>query len=94
MEFGLIELFALVVFVLNSAVSVFLARRIDLDKIQKVSQIIIVWLIPIVAAIGLWLLNRSHDEKRGVEPKVFGGGSSDDGSIGTGEGRGAPGEGD
>ena len=94
MQLGLLEIFVSIVFVLNTAVSVFLARRIDLDKTQKVSQIVIVWLIPVVAAIGLWLLNRSHDVKVGAEPKAFGGGTSDDGSIATGEGRGGLGGGD
>lgn len=85
MQLGLLEIFVLIVFVLNIAVSVFLAGRIDLDKTQKIFQIAIVWIIPIVAAIGLWLLNRSHDEKVGAEPKAFGGGANDGGGIGPGE---------
>ena len=87
MHLGIFEIFILTVILLNITVSIFLVRRSDLDTIQKVSQIIIVWLIPIVAAIGLWLLNRNHDDKKEtVESKAFGGGAYDRGGIGPGEG--------
>ena len=72
MDLGIVVLIAVL---LNIAASVFLARRKDLDKTQKTFQIVIVWLIPFLAAIGLWLLNRSHDDKTGAEPKAFGGGN-------------------
>lgn len=37
---------------LHIGISVFIARRDDLNLSQKVLQILIVWLIPFVAAIG------------------------------------------
>ena len=91
MDLGVVEIVVLIAVLLNIAVSVFLARRKDLDKSQKASQIVIVWLFPFVAAIGLWLLNRSHDDKNGAEPKEFGEGAYDRGGIGPGEGGGAGG---
>ena len=91
MDLGIVEIVVLIAVLLNIAASVFLARRKDLDKTQKTIQIVIVWLIPFLAAIGLWLLNRSHDDKIGAEPKAFGGGDYDRGGIGPGEGGGAGG---
>ena len=91
MHLGIFEIFILIAVLLNIAVSIFLVRRSDIDTTQKVSQIIIVWLIPIAAAIGLWRLNRSHEDKVGAEPKAFGGGDYDRGGIGPGEGGGAGG---
>jgi hypothetical protein len=46
---------------LNLYVSIFISRRDDLIKFQKIAQIIIVWLIPIIAAVGLWLFHRNSD---------------------------------
>ncbi|KKD61698.1 hypothetical protein RN22_04455 [Grimontia sp. AD028] len=70
----------LVLSVLNIVVSIFIARRDDLDRFQKSAQIIIVWFIPFIAAIGLWLFHRSNDDdSSGGGP--IGGGSSD--SIGV-----------
>lgn len=65
---------------LNVFVSVYLARRSDLESSQKIAQIVIVWVVPYIAAIGLWLFNRSHDEIE-LNQKPFGGGAND--SIGT-----------
>ena len=64
---------------LNILVSIFIARRADLDSFQKGAQVTMVWLIPFIAAVGLWLFHRSIDDKRrGVGP--IGGGPND--SIG------------
>jgi hypothetical protein len=51
-----------ILIVLNIAVSIFLIRRDDLEKFQKIAQIIVVWLIPFIGAIGLWIFNRSQDD--------------------------------
>ena len=68
-----------VLVLLNSYVSIFLLRRDDLESIQKVLQIVIVWLIPLIAAIGLWLFLRSQDDNDSNKPGTgaFGGGSND-----------------
>lgn len=89
MHFEFIEIIALSIVLLNIVVTIFLVVRKDLERTQKIFQIIIVWLLPYIGAIGLWLFNRSHDKETGVEPKPFGGGSSDGGSIAAGEGGGA-----
>jgi hypothetical protein len=61
MEFKIWYLVVGIAILLNIVVSIFLARRDDLETFQKGAQIFIVWLIPFFAAIGLWLLNRSQD---------------------------------
>ncbi len=66
--------------ILNILVSVYLFNRIDLDPMQKIVQTILVWLVPVIAALALWLFNRSHDVKE-INKKPFGGGAND--SIGV-----------
>lgn len=66
--------------VLNLSVSILIVRRSDLDLIQKAAQIAMVWIIPVIAAIGLWLFHRSNDDNNpGGGP--IGGGPND--SIGV-----------
>jgi H+/gluconate symporter-like permease len=61
---------------LNIFVSIYIFRHESLDQFQKVGQTIIVWLIPFVGAIVLFLFLRSqNDEITRAKPK-FGGGSS------------------
>jgi hypothetical protein len=76
MEFKIWYLVVGIAILLNIVVSIFLARRDDLETFQKGAQIFIVWLIPFFAAIGLWLLNRSQDAPT-KKHKSFGGGSND-----------------
>ena len=66
-------------FVINIAVTVFLFKRDDLETFQKYAQSLFVWLIPLIGAIVMWRVNRSHDVnyKRNNE---LGGGAS---SLGT-----------
>ncbi|MEC7826482.1 MAG: hypothetical protein VYD12_18215 [Pseudomonadota bacterium] len=70
-----------ILFILNTSVSVFLMKRDDLNTFQKGAQMLLVWLVPFLAAIGVWLLNRSQDIQA-TRAKTFGGGVSD--SIGPG----------
>ena len=80
MKFEIWHIILLVAFILNVAVSIYISRRDSLDRFQKISQTVIVWLIPFIAAIGIWLFHRSdEDGSSGIGP--LGGGSSD--SIGT-----------
>tara|TARA_Y100000588_G_C13912933_1_gene777997 strand:- start:292 stop:588 length:297 start_codon:yes stop_codon:yes gene_type:complete len=65
---------------LNLVVSIYLAKRTDLEAFQKIAQIIIVWLIPVFAAVGLWLFHRSQDAPFSSS-KPLGGGSSDSSNI-------------
>jgi Mn2+/Fe2+ NRAMP family transporter len=61
MEFEIWYLVVGIAILLNIVVSIFLARRDDLETFQKGAQVFIVWLIPFFAAIGLWLFNRDSD---------------------------------
>lgn len=71
---------AAIAVILNLSITIFIARRDDMDRFQKAAQITIAWLIPILAAIGLWLFHRSNDDNSpGSGP--FGGGPRD--SIGV-----------
>ncbi|MCP4326666.1 MAG: hypothetical protein GY787_33535 [Alteromonadales bacterium] len=70
--------------VLNTLVSIFIGTRSDLNKTQKVLQIVLVWLIPIIASIGLWIINRSHDvPEQNRSSNEIGGGGSDSLSAGS-----------
>jgi len=73
----LFEIVLLVLCILNILVSIFLLARDDLEGDQKISQIVIVWIIPFLGGIGLLLFHRSQDLP--VKPKKgsFGGGPSD-----------------
>ncbi len=70
---------------LNVIVSVLLIKRDDLEVFQKVVQVILVWLIPFFAAVGLWLFYRSQDKPKSP-PKSFGGGTSSGTSTYNGSG--------
>ena len=77
-QFEIWYFFLIAVFLLNLYVSIFIAKRDDLEQFQKTAQIILVWLIPIIAAIGLWVFHRSNDnDSTGSGP--LGGGSNDSG---------------
>ncbi|GAA0860305.1 hypothetical protein [Aliiglaciecola litoralis] len=82
MEFEIWYVFIGIAIALNISVSVFLIRRDDLETFQKGAQILIVWLIPFFAAIGLWMLNRSQDVPAKAH-KSFGGGPQDSSGAGS-----------
>ena len=80
MEYLFISIGVLVI--LDFAVSLYISKRDDLEQPQKVAQIVIVWLIPYLGAIGLWLFNHSHDnDNNKPSGGSFGGGAQD--SIGV-----------
>ena len=81
MDVEILYVMLAVLIILNTSVSVFLMKRDDLDTFQKGAQMLLVWLVPFLAAIGVWLLNRSQDIQA-TRAKTFGGGVSD--SIGPG----------
>ena len=61
---------------LNIFVSVFLCKRDDLELVQKVAQVIIVWLVPVFGAIGLWWFHHGQDiDVRKASKPEFGGGT-------------------
>ncbi|MGF1770642.1 hypothetical protein L4D06_25170 [Enterovibrio makurazakiensis] len=71
---------ALVIF-LNTIVSFSISKRDDLDTIQKSLQILIVWLLPLIASIGFWLFHKNQDDDNKPSGCKFGGGPKD--SIGV-----------
>ena len=78
----LLIVLAVIYLILNILVSIFLARRDDLDSSQKGFQIVLVWLFPFVGAIGLWQFNKSQDVP--VKPhSEFGGGYQDSSNAGS-----------
>ncbi|HDZ34236.1 MAG TPA: hypothetical protein ENH67_15405 [Pseudoalteromonas sp.] len=62
MEFEIWYLVVGIAMLLNIVVSIFLVRRDDLETFQKGTQIFIVWLIPFVGALALWIFHRSQDD--------------------------------
>ncbi len=69
-------------FAISLAVSVFLAKRDDLDKVQKIAQIFLAWLIPYIAAIALWQFHKSQDRPIKMHSE-FGGGPRDSSGAGS-----------
>lgn len=66
--------------ILNIFASYRVFRSDYFDKRQKVIQVILIWILPIIAAIGI-LLFLSTEESPKVRPSEFGGGAHD--SIGA-----------
>ena len=74
-----------ILFILNVVVSIYLYKRDDLESFQKKAQIVVVWLIPFVGAIVLWLFNRSQDDDNKPAGGSFGGCSSNNGMVNGGD---------
>ena len=62
--------------VLNLSFSILIVKRADLDSFQKAAQIALVWIVPVVAHIGLWLFHRSNDDNN-LGGGLIGGGPND-----------------
>lgn len=71
--------FLYVVFILyliiNVVVTVFLFRLDTLEQFQKYAQSLIVWIVPFVGALAIWLFNRNDYDN--PKSKEFGGGPRD-----------------
>jgi hypothetical protein len=50
--------------VMNILASIYIITRQGLERFQIVGQIVLVWVFPFVAAIGIFLLYRSQDRPR------------------------------
>jgi len=57
-----VQSFIIVLVILNLVVSIFVFTREDLDRFQKVAQTIIVWVVPVLGGISIWLFNRSRSD--------------------------------
>ncbi len=72
---------------LNILVSILLVNRDDLEAFQKAAQIVIVWLVPFLGAMGVWWFHHSQD-KNAIMPanRSFGGGAGGESSSYTSSG--------
>jgi hypothetical protein len=52
-------------FLLSLIVTFLIIKRDDFEPGQKVGQCILVWLIPFIAAIGIWIFLKSEDRDSG-----------------------------
>lgn len=50
-------------FILSLFVSFLVSKRDDLERMQKVAQILIIWIFPFFAAVGIWLFHRNSDRE-------------------------------
>gem|GEM_PF-752860 len=73
--------FALLLALILNIIACYRVFRSDyFDKHQKVIQVVLIWILPCIAAIGI-LLFLSNEEKPKGPPSEFGGGTHD--SIGA-----------
>ncbi|MDC5857349.1 hypothetical protein [Vibrio europaeus] len=70
------EIVGSILVILNILVSAFLCMLSTLSAFQKIAQIAIVWLVPFIGAIGLWIFHRTQDDNND-DSGSFGGGGND-----------------
>ena len=76
-KMDVISIILIVSCLLNLTVSIFLILREDMETTQRVVQILIVWLIPFLGALGLYLFHKSQDDYVSIPFKgKFGGGDN------------------
>lgn len=85
MEINYLYILGLMILLLNLFASLLITKRDDFEKPQKTAQLAIVWLIPVIAAIGIWLFLRSQDEEYKPSRGEFGGGPSDSSGVSSGD---------
>jgi H+/gluconate symporter-like permease len=78
-----IIIFLTLLIVLNTFVSFYIAKMDDLDMFQKTAQIVLIWLLPIFGALGLFALNKNNNadkysSKRSSANQHFNGGDGGD----------------
>jgi hypothetical protein len=74
------------VIALNVVVSIFIATRDDLENAQKWIQAGVVWVVPFLGAIGIYLVLRSFVQPFEKAKPEFGGGAIDSGHVSSGGG--------
>ena len=85
METTILYLFIAVLCLLSLLVTVKVLVRDDLESFQKIAQIVIVWLFPLIGAVGIWAFHRSNDAP--LKPqKSSGSTASDSGFVSSGTG--------
>lgn len=85
-KMDVISIILIVSCLLNLTVSIFLIQREDMETTQRVVQILIVWLIPFLGALGLYLFHKSQDDYVNIPFKgKFGGGDNGSSHTSTGD---------
>ena len=69
-----VEITLLILCLLNSFMSFYLYTRQDFDKVQKLSQIVIVWILPLLGAVSLWIFHSSQNKPIVSMERGIGGG--------------------
>ena len=77
MEFDAFTIGTSILLILNVAVSLKVALSKFLTGMQKLLQGAIIWLLPFLGAIIVYLVHRSNDDPRGPAEPPFGGGAND-----------------
>jgi len=58
----LMLVFLLLAIAINLYGSIFVYRRTDVEQAQKIAQIIVIWIVPIMFAVGMILFYKSEDK--------------------------------
>ena len=72
--------------IINIIVSIYIFRNENYEKFQKVTQIAIIWIIPFIGAIIIFVINMSIDSIGNQKNKNPGGGGSSDSGYWMGGG--------
>jgi len=81
---NLLLFFLITALVLNLFVSVLICKREDLEHKQKFFQVLLIWSVPFIVAIGLLIFYSTQDQTAEPFQREFGGGTND--GIGGTEG--------
>ncbi len=79
-------IFIVFLVVVNLIVSIYIFVKDDLENFQKNIQIVLIWVIPLLGAVIIWLVNRSFNPPKKITTNDNLQGSSvyDNGSSGAG----------
>ncbi len=72
MQFG-----AGLILVVNCLVCVVVLRNSGITAVQKLLQLLVIWILPLLGAVVVYLVHRSDNEPRGPTEPPFGGGAND-----------------
>jgi hypothetical protein len=61
----------------NCVVTLRVLRATGLTVAQKLAQSLIIWLLPLLGGVVVYLVHRSDGDPRGPKPPPFGGGAHD-----------------
>jgi len=71
MEITLLKVVITILLLTNIFVSILLIRRLDLSNMYKVTMGLAVWFLPFIGALGVWSLNKSHDDISSKNPGSY-----------------------